>query len=661
MKLRVFFFAFASVWHSVHGLEHESSFLRGGDVEAVMATDAEPAAPDGDGPFQGRDLRRQLATGATCVTTSVKIVMDVQNKTSEDLLSCDTANGKHYIVRGVPDTVIRANKHGIINDDIELSMPEGAYLDEDTATLVIPNPGKLKFKEKIKKDGDRVKKGLLFDRSRRSLAVTGTHSALVVRVVASGVATSKSVATLSNAVFGNGADGTVDPVTMKGHFKTCSHGQLNIAQATDRNGRSIQIRNGKHERLFLLSTINRITHVLTLPTRAVTVTVSVAATQGNVDAILNAVIAELNSQFGVTHPDSLANLQLYFMPPGVMGGAFAFMPSGISVYDNGWSDASVLMHEVGHNLGMSHSSENGEEYGDESCIMGGGFSEDGPLLCYNSAKSWQMGWYASRNHEYNVADGIWNGRLIGQVDYANGNDITSKVVLKLNTPSSTDYYVMFNRVMSGTTESMNQVMITRTDENDYWENSNLIAKLGSGESVSLPHFYLWESLELTVNNIDLDASPAYADVTIKLGCLYNCGALLETWTGISGSTIADLMIGTNNLDHVQTERLDILVGSLEAPTNVGDNYGSRMSGWLVPPVTGLYEFWIASDDQGEFYLSSDDDPVNKALICKCDWASPRWWDRAPEQKSSPISLVAGQAYYYEVRLYALIHYVPCQL
>jgi len=315
------------------------------------------------------------------------------------------------------------------------------------------------------------------------------------------------------------------------------------------------------------------------------------------------------------------------------------------------------MHEVGHNLGMSHSSENGEEYGDESCIMGGGFSEDGPLLCFNGAKSWQLGWYASRNHEYNVADGIWNGRLIGQVDYANGNDITSKVVLKLNTPSSSDYYVMFNRVMSGTTESMNQVMITRTDENDYWENSNLIAKLGSGESVSLPHFYLWESLDLTVNYIDLDSSPAYADVTVKLGCLYNCGATLDTWTDISGMTIADLMIGTNDLANIP-DRSERLVGSLEAPTNVGDNYGSRMSGWLVPPVTGLYEFWIASDDQGEFYLSSDDDPANKARICYTPEAvSHLFFTAFPEQKSSPISLVAGQAYYYEVRLYALIHFM----
>jgi len=132
------------------------------------------------------------------------------------------------------------------------------------------------------------------------------------------------------------------------------------------------------------------------------------------------------------------------------------------------------------------------------------------------------------------------------------------------------------------------------------------------------------------------------------------GVNLDTWEGISGMTIADLMIGTNDLANIP-DRSERLVGSLEAPTNVGDNYGSRMSGWLMPPVSGLYEFWIASDDQGEFYLSSDDDPVNKALICKCDWASPRWWDRSPEQKSAPISLVAGQAYYYEVRLCSMIH------
>jgi hypothetical protein len=131
---------------------------------------------------------------------------------------------------------------------------------------------------------------------------------------------------------------------------------------------------------------------------------------------------------------------------------------------------------------------------------------------------------------------------------------------------------------------------------------------------------------------------------------YKVGANLDTWTGIGGMSIADLKSGTNNLTNQpqMSERLQYL---LEAPSNVGDNYGSRMSGWLVPPVTGDYTFFIASDDNGEFYLSTDGNPANKVLACKQPFsASPRWWDKYPEQKSGLIRLEAGKSYYYEVRL-----------
>jgi hypothetical protein len=170
--------------------------------------------------------------------------MHGQNKTAEELLSCDTSNGKHYVVRGVPDHIIQANKKRIINGAIKLSTSRGTYLDEATATLEIPLQ-RFKFKEKIGKDGNNTKEELLFDRSRCSVAVTGTRSALVVRVITSNVAPSKSEATLSNSVFGNGANGTVNPVSMKSHFWTCSQGQLNFVQANDRDGRSIQIQNGE--------------------------------------------------------------------------------------------------------------------------------------------------------------------------------------------------------------------------------------------------------------------------------------------------------------------------------------------------------------------------------------------------------------------------------
>ncbi len=168
------------------------------------------------------------------------------------------------------------------------------------------------------------------------------------------------------------------------------------------------------------------------------------------------------------------------------------------------------MHEVGHTFGMSHSSELEDEYGDDTCIMGAGAYADVGIHCYNGAKSWQMSWYAPRSYTYNGEGGDQNGRLIGCVDYTNENDSSSSVVLKLDTVDSTNYYVMFNRINSGTAESENLVMITKADESDWWSLSYLEAKLGSGESTRLAN-----NFELTVILIDLDASPAYADISVK--------------------------------------------------------------------------------------------------------------------------------------------------
>jgi hypothetical protein len=134
------------------------------------------------------------------------------------------------------------------------------------------------------------------------------------------------------------------------------------------------------------------------------------------------------------------------------------------------------------------------------------------------------------------------------------------------------------------------------------------------------------------------------------GCQFTCaGAMLDTWTDISGISIDDLMSGTDNLTK-KPDKSDRLGSLLEAESFIGDNYGSRMWGWLVPPVTGDYTFWIASDDAGELWLSIDDDPTNLARVCYAPFSAyyERNWDRYPEQKSTLIPLVAGQAYYLEV-------------
>src|SRR4051812_6064719 len=53
-----------------------------------------------------------------------------------------------------------------------------------------------------------------------------------------------------------------------------------------------------------------------------------------------------------------------------------------------------------------------------------------------------------------------------------------------------------------------------------------------------------------------------------------------------------------------------VLASLEDPSPddsnaTNDNYGVQLQGYLVPPVSGNYNFYVSSDDQSELYLSTD--------------------------------------------------------
>jgi hypothetical protein len=158
---------------------------------------------------------------------------------------CGTSDGRMYRVTGIPDHVVASNEGRIIDGTIEMDLPSGTKLDDATATLKLPlnanGKRELKFKNKKRTDTSGNSKAL-FD---RSLAVTGTRSVLVVRVIASDGVTTASQASLSDSVFGNGVDGTVDTNTPKSRFSACSHGEINFVEASDRNGQSINVRNGE--------------------------------------------------------------------------------------------------------------------------------------------------------------------------------------------------------------------------------------------------------------------------------------------------------------------------------------------------------------------------------------------------------------------------------
>ncbi len=72
----------------------------------------------------------------------------------------------------------------------------------------------------------------------------------------------------------------------------------------------------------------------------------------------------------------------------------------------------------------------------------------------------------------------------------------------------------------------------------------------------------------------------------------------------------------------------------------------RQQAWFVPSQTGNHQFAATADDQVELWLSPDETPTRLARIAVC--ANPSGnddFDRAPEQRSGEILLVAGRRYF----------------
>jgi glucose/arabinose dehydrogenase/regulation of enolase protein 1 (concanavalin A-like superfamily) len=123
------------------------------------------------------------------------------------------------------------------------------------------------------------------------------------------------------------------------------------------------------------------------------------------------------------------------------------------------------------------------------------------------------------------------------------------------------------------------------------------------------------------------------------------GILREVYSGIDGTAVANL---TNHPSFPQNPTTVEVLDNFEAPTGVGDDYGQRLRAFITPPTTGDYTFWIASDDNSQLFVSTDDSPANKQLVASVvGWTNPRQWTKYPGQQSGAIPLVGGQRYYIE--------------
>jgi PQQ-dependent dehydrogenase (s-GDH family) len=119
----------------------------------------------------------------------------------------------------------------------------------------------------------------------------------------------------------------------------------------------------------------------------------------------------------------------------------------------------------------------------------------------------------------------------------------------------------------------------------------------------------------------------------------------QRWNNISGSAVSNLTSNSNYPNNPSSTGTRTL---FEMQSNLGNNIGIRMNGYICPPTTGNYIFWIASDASGELWLSTSSNPANKVRIAyNTSSTNSRQWTKYATQKSVAINLTAGVLYYVE--------------
>jgi regulation of enolase protein 1 (concanavalin A-like superfamily) len=158
-------------------------------------------------------------------------------------------------------------------------------------------------------------------------------------------------------------------------------------------------------------------------------------------------------------------------------------------------------------------------------------------------------------------------------------------------------------------------------------------------------------LDVTAHNNGALNTATFTNVSLTA---QSFGVYRQLWTNLNSSIGNTLTVLTNtgynpNWPNNPAGAYTHVFTTFETEVNSGmNNYGQRLRGFVVPPATGNYVFWIASDDNSMLLLSTNEDPSNAARIAGVsNWTPWRNFSVEGGQQSAPIYLQAGQRYYLE--------------
>jgi hypothetical protein len=155
---------------------------------------------------------------------------------------------------------------------------------------------------------------------------------------------------------------------------------------------------------------------------------------------------------------------------------------------------------------------------------------------------------------------------------------------------------------------------------------------------------------LGISNVQDTAAPAntlspnptvIAFDTLEVFCT-NGVVKRDVWFGLNPTLSYSLSLLTNDFRYPDApDQVDYTsLPSIEHTRNQYNFNAGRLNGYVTPSQAGWYQFALASDDTGGFWLSTDPDPAHKQqIINQSSWGTTAY--------SSNVFLVPGIPYYIE--------------